>query len=298
MAIKTIGSAGDYTTTPLYTAYVKALGTLTENEEGQWTDDANYPRGAQSDVDFSGVTLSGFTITMGATTNKHDGDFGNGARIELATAFGGIYSVKNVTINDFSIRNTTATSGGARCILNTQDANFNRVIFKSDSTGNNSDTAEFSSSTIFKACRAEGKKICFDSLSTDSELLGCTAIGGVTGFSTASTLTTVKNCVGYNNTTDFSGSVPATANNNASEDGTHPGTSGVTISADPFDADGYTPASSGQLYHLGVDVGIDKDAANNDYDNPNPSIGAYESIGVGGVTIPVFMNHYRNQGIA
>ena len=88
MATKTIGAAGDYTTIALWSAYVKAIGTLTEDEVGQLIDDANYTHGAASDLNFSSVTLDGFTITLEATTNKHDGDFGNGSRVEASAPLG------------------------------------------------------------------------------------------------------------------------------------------------------------------------------------------------------------------
>ena len=281
MATKTIGSGKDYATIALWSTYVKALVTLTENEIGQLTDDANYTYGATADLDFSGVTLSGFTITLQATTNKHDGDFGNGSRVEANGSFGGIYKARSLFIEDMSFTNTQASAGGARVFLTSDSTTYRRVIAKTNSTGGNCDVFEggTASAYYYEACRAVGGTKGFDLLHAGSTLNNCTAIGATIGIAatTANTATSKNNAV-YNCGTDWSGTWSGTYSNNASEDVTHPGTSGVTISGDPFDADGYTPASSGQLDGAGVDLSISLDAANNSF-NATPSIGAYESIG-------------------
>lgn len=284
MATNTIGAAGDYTTIAGWSAYVKAIGTLTENEIGQLIDDANYTRSAAADLDFSSVTLSGFTITMQATTNKHDGDYGNGSRVEAAVAFSGLYQPKQVILEDLSFVNTTATSGGARVFNGALNSTFKRVIAKCDSTGGNTEPFKLGSggACTVEACRANGGTTGISSADAGHTFNACTVIGATTGINatTANTATCKNNAV-YNCTTDWSGTYSGTYTNNASEDGTHPGTAGVTISGDPFDADGYTPASSGQLDGAGVDLSISLDAANNSF-NATPSIGAYESISAGG----------------
>jgi len=280
MATKTIGAAGDYTTIALWAAYVKALTTLTESEIGQLIDDAVYTYGANSDLDFSGVTLSGFTITMeGSGAGVHDGDFGNGARVEASAFSGGLYQAEDCIIQDFSIINTNPTSGGARCWLNTS-ATFKRVIAKSLSTGANSHAFQLGSGSDVEACRAiaQSNSACVQVVGTSS-LKACSAIGGLVGFDTTiSNSGAVQDNVAYDCTTGWSGTWSGTATNNSSEDGTHPGTSGVTLTGNPFEVDGYTPTPAGELDGAGVDLSISLDAANTSFSTP-PSIGAYE-IGV------------------
>lgn len=280
MSTDTIGASADFATIALWSADVKGIGTLTENEVGELIDDVVYARGAQSDLDFNAVTLAGFTITLrGVGSGINDGDFGSGARIEAAVAFGGLYQARKLILEDFSVNNTETTSGGARCFVNSTDTKFSRVIAKTDSTGGNSDVFELGVGVVVEVCRAVGGTIGFDLGNAGISVNNCTALNATIGFNspTANTSTS-KNNVAFNCGTDWSGTYSGTYTNNASEDGTHPGTSGVTISGDPFDVDGFTPASSGQLDGAGVDLGITLDAANNNY-NATPSIGAYESIG-------------------
>ena len=86
MAItKTIGAAGDYTTIALWAAYIVAKSaSFTDDEIGELIDDAVYALPASStDLDFISVDPGIYSITLQANSSvKHDGDFGNGARIE------------------------------------------------------------------------------------------------------------------------------------------------------------------------------------------------------------------------
>ena len=276
MAIKTIGAAGDYTTIALWSAYVKALGTLTENESGQCIDDANYTYGALADLDMSSVTLAGFTITLEATTNKHNGDFGNGSRVEAAASGGGMYTAKNIIINDMSFINTEPTSGGAR-VFRLSGGTFNRVIAKSNSTGANGSIFEMSIASVFNSCRASGgNRHGWELTSAAHELRNCTATNNASvGFSGTST-GTMQNCVGYGNgASEFAGTYTGAVTNNASDDATHPGTSGVVLTGNPFEADGFTP-TAGELAGVGVNLSISLDAANLSY-AATPAIGAYEA---------------------
>lgn len=277
MATKTIGAAGDYTTIAGWSAYVKAIGTLTENEIGQLTDDANYTRGALADLNFSGLTLSGNTITLQATTNKHDGDFGNGSRVEAAVSYGGIYQSRFLIIEDFSIVNTETSNGGARCFNNCTDTVLKRVIAKTNSSGGNSEPYQIAAGCHAEACRAVGGTTGFNLINNSAYISACTAINAGVGFTSSGATNAVYNNVAYNCTTGWSGTWTGGGTNNASEDGTHAGTSGVTISGDPFEADGYTPAAAGQLDGAGVDLSISLDAANNPY-AATPAIGAYAVI--------------------
>ncbi|MCP3672177.1 MAG: hypothetical protein GY814_17455, partial [Gammaproteobacteria bacterium] len=88
---------------------------------------------------------------------------------------------------------------------------------------------------------------------------------------------TTKNLVAYDNTIDFDdtgGSGWGDSSNNASEDGTHPGTDGVLITADPFEADGYTPSQGSQLDAAGIDAGVILGADGQPF-ALFPAIGAY-----------------------
>lgn len=279
MATKTIGSAGDYTTIAGWSAYVKALGTMTEDETGQCIDNANYTRGADSDLTFTSGLANGNTISLEATTNKHTGDFTTGSRVVASVGFSQMYIPNYVTINDLEFRNTSS-SNQAR-IFNGNNNKYNRLILRTN-TNTNSQAIRNTSNTTITACRIYGGIIAIDGSST-CNIYACTVTNSITAFDGAGS-GNCQNNVAYNNTTDFTGSW-GTATNNASEDGTHPGTAGVTISGDPFDADGYTPAASGQLDGVGVDLSISLDAANENF-NATPSIGAYEVIA--GVTYAIY----------
>ncbi len=281
MAIKTIGASGaDFTTIALWSAYVKALGALTENEEGRLIDDAVYARGANTDLDFSSVTLSGFTITLrGFGAGVHDGDFANGARIVTDVSGSNLYIPKNIIIEDFSLNNTNVADSGARVFGASDNAIFRRVIGKTDSTGLNCDVFEVGVDSTMEACRSVGgtRGFSVENTGINANLYSCSAFDSALAFRLPSGHTgDVQNCVSYNSATEWN-TTGAIGNytNNASEDGSHPGTSGVTLTGNPFELDGYTPTSTGELDGVGVNLSISLDAANNPFSNP-PSIGAYE----------------------
>ncbi|MCP4468707.1 MAG: hypothetical protein GY813_18425, partial [Halieaceae bacterium] len=54
----------------------------------------------------------------------------------------------------------------------------------------------------------------------------------------------------------FAGTYSGTYSNNASDDGTHPGLDGVTVTADPYETDGYTPSQVGELTAAGIYAGV------------------------------------------
>jgi hypothetical protein len=280
LATKTIGSGGDYTTIAAWSVYIKALGTLTESEIGELTDNSNYTWGAASDLNFSAVTLSGFTITLRATTNKHDGDFGTGSRVSTAVDYGRIYDLYNLILNDVELQNTSAENDSR--VIRSQFSTVERCLLKVAGTGSGTFVYEVHSDSICKVNRAVGGIVGFHNRIDSNTLQANTATGSVTGFNTTTAHTgSNQNNVAYNCTTDWAGTWSGTNTNNASEDGTHPGTSGVTISGSPFETDGYTPTNAGQLDGAGVNLSISLDAANLSFENP-PAIGAYEATAGGG----------------
>lgn len=284
MATKTIGASGkDYTTIAAWSAYVKAIGTLTEDELGQLTDDAEYGVSGQADTDMNSVTLDGFEIILESDgSNRYDGDFDNGSRIVDTAQFGGMLRARQIIIQDISIENTQTTSGGARAFV-ASNGTFNRCAVKANSSGGNSHAFQTNSGgpCVHEACRYVAVVTGISLEHESDQLSNCCAFDAADGIVAAVTHTgTIKNTSAYGtSSSDWTGTFSGAYSNNASEDADHPGASGVTISGDPYDADGYTPASSGQLDGAGVDLSISLDAANNSF-NATPSIGAYESIGV------------------
>ncbi|MCP3669204.1 MAG: hypothetical protein GY814_01955 [Gammaproteobacteria bacterium] len=103
----------------------------------------------------------------------------------------------------------------------------------------------------------------------------------------------MKNIVAYNSiTTGFFDNNTigwGDASNNASDDGTHPGTDGVLITADPFEADGYTPSQGGQLDAAGIDVGVILGADGQPF-ALFPAIGAYPTYIPSDSVAPILTN--------
>lgn len=293
MSTETIGTAQTFATIADWSASIPA--SLLEDEVGVLNVNEVYAAATNQDLNFSGVALNGFTITLRAAPGvMHDGDFGTGARIEKSSVGGSIYEPKNITIEDIELTNTSISgSAGGRVLRNSSDLIMRRCILKTGVTGSNSHVADILTGTnIIEACRVVGPNAgssagIFD-VSGTATLHNVTSSDNFTGFSISTTTAPVQNCVATNCTTDYTGTYNGTTTNNASEDGTAPGTSSVTIVGDPFDPDGYTPAASGQLDGAGVDLSITLDAANNVFAGP-PSIGAYEVIGAG-PTVPVLSN--------
>ncbi|MCP3671691.1 MAG: hypothetical protein GY814_14930, partial [Gammaproteobacteria bacterium] len=124
-------------------------------------------------------------------------------------------------------------------------------------------------------------------------LKNVTVRGCSVGFEIAQAdLAVSKNLVGYDNATDFvtlAGGDWGDTSNNASEDGTHPGTDGVLITADPFEADGYTPSQGGQLTGMGIDVGVTHGADGKPFALV-PAIGAYPAYLPDDSVAPILIN--------
>lgn len=286
MTVQTIGSGLDYEDIADWAAAVKLDSPLSHTWDGEIQDDGAQAWGANSDLDFSAVDLNGNSISLSATTNKHTGDFGTGTYVSGASAFADLYKFNQLTVNDLEFRNTR-TDNGCTAGGDGRDCTFNRCLFTS--TGNGATAAGFkcqgsgASPFIASACRFEATGATSMGMYVDGTREGtfqaCTFEGVTSGFNCTGTLTGVmQNCVSYNATTDFiiSTNSLTTETNNASLDNTHPGTSGVDLSSDPFEADGFTPTNAGALDGAGVDLSITLDCGNLSF-AATPAIGAYEA---------------------
>lgn len=304
MATKTIGSGQDYATVAAWCTYIKGLGTLTENEIGELTDNAVYAWGSSTDFSFATpVTFGAYSVTLRAQPGvKHDGSFDSGARIEgLGADYAGLYNgfssdgEDDLVIEDVEFTCTRTTGGGKGVCVNSYGVTFRRCLGRQMGTHPSTGIWSGLSSSVpfkFEACRAYSNTsngAGFELKHASTVLHHCTAHNVNTGFTTSAACE-AQNCVAMDcDTADWSGTY-GTANNNASDDGTHPGTSGVTLTGgDDFELDGYTPSSGSQLDGAGVDVGVTNGADGIGF-AATPAIGAYEAEGGGDVTAPVLTN--------
>lgn len=293
--IKTIGTNGDFATISDWADAVKGENILSENAEGRLIDDKIYDYGNPNDLAFitAGLNFNGFTVTLrGFGSGVHNGSFGTGARIEASASFGGLYRAEGCIIEDFSITNTQATQGGARCFVQST-ATIRRTIARTLSTGGNSPVIQLAGGTA-EACYTEGGTQGITVSASGSSMINCTIVDADTGINAGSNSNlTVQNNVVYNCTTEYSGTFPtSTVSHNAGEDavGTQPTeiqTDYVQItSADFVDAAGgdYSPTSGGQLDGAGTSTSVTTDLLGNAFNTP-PSIGAIEVVGTTSFTI-------------
>lgn len=295
--LRTIGTAGDYVEINNWTDYVKALGSLTNSQLGLLIDDKNYTYSAQGDFNFSGNTLNGHTITLEAEKSvRHNGNFGTGARVEVASPTIGVYNVvENITLNDFLVTNLTSGSFNCYAFQNISNCTFNRVLAECKSTVINASPFQLTTANnTLNACVSKGGQTGFV-VSTSSNLYGCTSLdAGISGFRASSHHNGVmQNCVSYGSGTygfdDGTQTFAGTYSNNASDmpsDASLQDPRTITLTANPFEADGHTPTIGGQLDGAGVDLSIRLDASNTIF-QPTPSIGAYEVNFISPYTIRV-----------
>jgi len=133
-----------------------------------------------------------------------------------------------------------------------------------------------------------------------------TVDGCAVGFDMANdTDVTAKNNIASGNTTDWTRVSGITASHNSSTDGTHPGSNGVTGTPSYVGSGDYHLAVGDTSWHTaGLGISSDSNVLTPDPDGDTRSgstcsmgFDEYVSVG-GGVTIPIIMNHLRNQGIA
>ena len=282
MATHNIGAGQTYTTIAAWSTYIKALVTLTENEVGVLVDDANYAHSDRQDLNFSGVTLAGFTITLTAESSvRHDGTFGTGARIEATSAsFDPLYTAASINIEFISFHNT-GLGNNQHCIIFNDFVNIKNCIIKVDSLqsvvialGMNG-TGTVESTAVYGGTAAS----ITNTYANVSHLYNVSVIGHagtLVGISQDNINKDTQNCVVYGCVTSWedAGTAAGTWNNNASDDGLLSG--GINLTGNPFEVDGFTPTTGSELDGTGVDLGLTLDAASIAYSIP-PPIGAYEA---------------------
>ena len=255
-----IGFSGDYLTVSDWIADINAGGTATGNITGRLIDDRNYGAIGNQDIAFTGFNKAGFTVLLTVEESvRHNGTFGTGARFEGFADFGTALSPFGFDVEWLSVYNTATANGSSG--LGGFDSGQYGCIARTDASDTGSYALLVSANKTCESCLAVGGETVFSVFgSGDSSIYNATAVNGVNGFS-ADNLTNpsfgnLRNCVAYNNSgLDFSGTATGTVSHNASEDGTHPGTNGVTISGNPFVDSAsldFTPTDGGQLDGTGT----------------------------------------------
>ncbi|MCP3669478.1 MAG: hypothetical protein GY814_03390, partial [Gammaproteobacteria bacterium] len=263
-----------------WTDYVKTHDPMTEDMKGILTDDKIYTYGAETDLDFLGHNRDGFEVILDVKESvRHDVDFGNGARVQADSAGAGapLYQARAITVKNFSIHNTLV--GNPARALETYGAKLQNVIAKSHGVNQEGAFRVLGVGCEFIACRGvseltAGLVVAFGG--GDLVLTNCTFEGAI-GVDMGATTHTTGSMINVNTSgcaVGFAGTYSGTYSNNASDDGTHPGLDGVTVTADPYEADGYTPSQGGQLTSMGIDVGVTHGADGQPF-ALFPAIGAY-----------------------
>ncbi|MCP3672553.1 MAG: hypothetical protein GY814_19400, partial [Gammaproteobacteria bacterium] len=280
MDTKYIGTGQIFEEISEWADYVKAHDPMTEDMQGILTDDKIYTYGAETDLDFLGIDHAGFEIILDVEESvRHNGDFGNGARVEADSVLvtDPIYLTRGVTVKNFSVHNTLV--GSPARAFETVATKFQNVIAKSQGVTQQGALRIMGSGRALIACRAVSELtaglVAAVASGADLVLTSCTfngAIGVDMGNHTHTGSMTNVNTSGC--AMGFAGTYSGTYSNNASDDGTHPGLDGVLVTADPYEADGYTPSQAGQLTGMGIDVGVTHGADGKPFALV-PAIGAY-----------------------
>ncbi|MCP3670484.1 MAG: hypothetical protein GY814_08615, partial [Gammaproteobacteria bacterium] len=296
MDTKYIGMGQVYETIGEWRDYVKTHDPLTEDMQGILTDDKIYDWGADTDLNFYGFDHAGFEVILDVEESvRHNGDFGNGARIEADSGgnYSELYEARGVTIKNLSVVNTRVAAGVQAFATNS--AKFENVIAKCHATNSNYGAFRvIGNECELIACRGVSVNTAgiiasasgaADLVLTSSTFEGAIGVdmGNHTHTGTMINVNTSGCAVG------FAGTFSGTYSNNASDDGSHPGLDGVTVTADPYEADGYTPSQGGQLTSMGIDVGVTHGADGNPF-AIFPAIGAYPTYIPSDSVAPILIN--------
>ncbi|MCP3672430.1 MAG: hypothetical protein GY814_18765, partial [Gammaproteobacteria bacterium] len=261
-----------------WTDYVKTHDPLTEDMQGILTDNKIYTYGAKTDLDFLAHDRDGFEVILDVEESvRHDGDFGNGARVEAdsAGAWEPLYQARAITVKNLSVHNTLVANPSHA--LETNVAKFQNVIAKSHGVTQQGAFRVLGVGCEFIACRGVSELtagLAVAANGADLVLTSCTFEGAIGVYMNVTHTGSMVNVNTSGCAVGFAGTYSGTYSNNASDDGTHPGLDGVTVTADPYEADGYTPAQGGQLTSMGIDVGVTHGADGKPF-SPFPAIGAY-----------------------
>ncbi|MCP4079448.1 MAG: hypothetical protein GY743_04305 [Planctomycetaceae bacterium] len=276
--------------------YVKTHDPMTEDFKGILTDNKIYPYGADTDLDFFGFDQAGFEVILDVEESvRHDGDFGNGARIEADSGsnYSELYTARGVTIKNLSIVNTRVAAGVRAFDLTS--GKFQNVIAKCHATNSNYGAFRITGSSCeLIACRGVSVNtagiVASASGAADLVLTNCTCEGAIgVDMKTHTHTGSMTNVNTSGCAVGFAGTYSGTYSNNASDDGTHPGPDGVTVTADPYEADGYTPSQAGELTSAGIDVGVTHGADGNPF-ALFPAIGAYPAYIPSDSVAPILTN--------
>lgn len=270
------GVGGYYTTLSLWEAGEQR--DLTASDEVAVAVCYNdWPTGLSNTVSISGWTTDAtrkIVLTV-AEGHRHTGVPKTGFYMRTSANFAHVISCSaNSEIEWFDVENT-ASAGFA--------FTFPRVIKNSLAKAGPEREAfrQSQSYSVFHNCLAYGGSVGFQcNAFTSPTLLNCVATGCTKGFVSegGGTAFVFKNCVGYGNTTDWSGTASASSTNNASSNGTPPGSNpitGITSAAfvDAAGLDFHLAAGSpligaGANLYSDLQIDIDGDA--------RPSTGAWD----------------------
>ncbi|MCP4125903.1 MAG: hypothetical protein GY753_02430 [Gammaproteobacteria bacterium] len=280
MDTKYIGTGQVHETIAEWADYVKTHDPLTEDMTGILTDDKIYDWGADTDLNFIGIDKAGFEVILDVEESvRHDGDFGNGARIEADPGgnYSKLYDARGVTIKNLSIVSTRV--GAAARPFDLSSVKGENVIAKGHATSAYGAFRVLGNNCELIACRGVSELTAGISAAhttaADLVLTSCTFEGAI-GVDMATTTHTGE-MINVNTSgcaVGFAGTYSGTYSNNASDDGMHPGPDGVTVTADPYEADGYTPSQAGELTAAGIYTGVTHGADGKPF-ALIPAIGAY-----------------------
>ncbi|MCP3669809.1 MAG: hypothetical protein GY814_05150, partial [Gammaproteobacteria bacterium] len=310
MDIKYVGNGGDFTEFEEWATYFKAIGTLTEDVICYLTDSRDYPITDITCGDFSALNFGPYQLLITSTSDGfHGGAWDNGAIITRNGSgtiinVAGTGSPEQYLITDVAFRNYAANGKGpsplaavtiSRCLSTVEGVSgFKSYGYYTFTANGKCKMDACAARSIGSANDSVGLYLNQWHAGNGAEIRGFSAIGFATGLETNGNqaVVTTKNVVTYNCTTGFDdGTVQGwgDASNNASDDGTHPGDDGVLITADPFEADGYTPSQGGQLDAAGVDVGVILGADGKPF-ALMPAIGAYPTYIPSDSVAPILTN--------
>jgi len=279
MANHNIASGEKYETVADWAAYVKALGTLIEDETGTLTENKAYTWNSNSDLTFSAALLNGNTITLQVEESvRHTGASGTGARISGSGGWTTFYYAKYLTLKYIETINTHTRCRG----MNYEYATGWHCL---DSIPNDTvrsyPCTEVKHGSFLYACKSSGGSRAIQN-ALGGELWHCEGTGSrLTGIYSRR----ARGCKAYGNDGDDWVVQDASVQDyNASTDGTHAASNGVTFSiATDLEADGYTPKAGGALDGAGFNYGyVTEDLSGNTFADP-PAIGAYAVVSTSGV---------------
>ncbi len=296
MDTKYIGNGGDFTEYDEWYTYITGLGTLTEDVECFFTDDRDYPVADPSNGSFTMLNFGAHQMHITSLPAVfHGGVWDKGPT--LTSSIGALIYLKSPSspdqffVTDLAFYNRRVIGDG-KGVMHLGNTTISRCL-SSVITLETRTTSAFHHLTTYGQCKMDtcaaravgtgtvAKGLFLQPYGTTTEVRGFTAVGFGVGVAVYGNKPpkVMKNIAAYNSATaGFFSTNPANgwgdASNNASDDGTHPGTDGVLITADPFEADGYTPSQAGELTAAGVDVGIILGADGKPF-APVPAIGAY-----------------------